>query len=154
MVASVELHASEYQGTWPFSVALLMLRVHRLLVYPSQLQLSSSRPPLPEAQTKMEPLPPRPWGWGRGFVCLFVRVLGRVDRWGGETVRKTKMEPPVSACGLVVEVGRRSQRMHNILASCRISNYRISYRNQLAASSYRISNDQQLQETRSTRMQF
>ena len=32
-----------------------------LLVYPSQLQESSSLPPLPDAQTNMLPFPPRPW---------------------------------------------------------------------------------------------
>ena len=44
----------------PFSVALDTERVQMELVYPSQLQLSWSRPPLPLAHTKMLPFPCRP----------------------------------------------------------------------------------------------
>ena len=74
VVARVEEQASEYlkhnmlssclmfmsilfphQGMSPFSVADETLRVQMEFVYPSQLQLSWSRPPLPEAHTKMEP---------------------------------------------------------------------------------------------------
>ena len=56
----VELQASLYHGISPFSVALDTESVQIELVYPSQLQLSWSRPPLPLAHTKMLPLPPRP----------------------------------------------------------------------------------------------
>lgn len=58
--ARVELQASLYQGTWPCSVALEMDKLYIELVYPSALQLSWSRPPFPEAQTKIDPLPFRP----------------------------------------------------------------------------------------------
>ena len=61
VVARVEEQASEYQGTCPVSVVLLMDRVKMLLVYPSQLHPSPSLPPLPEAQTKMEPRPLLPF---------------------------------------------------------------------------------------------
>ena len=52
--------ASLYQGIRPFSVALDTDRVQMEFVYPSQLQLSWSRPPLPLAHTKMLPRPLRP----------------------------------------------------------------------------------------------
>ena len=40
VVAKVELHASEYHGIRPFSVAEDTDKVQMELVYPSQLQLS------------------------------------------------------------------------------------------------------------------
>ena len=87
VVARVDEHSSRYQGlnlflnihkntcrnpeptgipnnrlnkTYPPCVALDIDRVNIELVYPSQLHESSCRPPLPEAHTKMDPLPFRP----------------------------------------------------------------------------------------------
>ena len=56
-MARVDEHSSRYQGFRPPWVAEEMERVNIELVSPSQLQLSSFRPPLPLAQTKMDPLP-------------------------------------------------------------------------------------------------
>jgi hypothetical protein len=50
-----------FVSTYPPCVALDMDRVNILLVYPSQLQESVWRPPLPDAHTKIEPFPLRPW---------------------------------------------------------------------------------------------
>ena len=58
--ARVDAQYSEYQGDVPCSVAELIDNVKILLVYPSQLQLSSSRPPLPDAHTKILPKRPLP----------------------------------------------------------------------------------------------
>lgn len=61
VVANVELHFSEYHGTKPRSVALDIDNVQIEFVYPSQLQLSWSLPPFPEAHIKMLPFPLRPF---------------------------------------------------------------------------------------------
>lgn len=50
-----------HHGISPFSVALETDKVQTEFVYPSQLQLSWSLPPLPDAQTKMDPFPSLPW---------------------------------------------------------------------------------------------
>lgn len=58
--ANVELQASLYHGALPCSVTLDIDKLYTEFVYPSQLQLSCSLPPLPDAQINIDPFPLRP----------------------------------------------------------------------------------------------
>ena len=51
VLARVDAHGSEYHGTFSRSEVELIEMVYGKLVYPSQLQLSNTLPPFPEAQT-------------------------------------------------------------------------------------------------------
>lgn len=60
VTARIAEHRSPYQGTRPHRLALPIVTVNRLPAYPSQLQLSPTRPPFPLAHTNTEPRPSLP----------------------------------------------------------------------------------------------
>ena len=91
----VELQDSLYQGIRPFSVALDTERVQMELVYPSQLQLSWSRPPFPLAHTKMLPFPFLPFA-----TPLMKALLARLP--GPSTVLPSSSGPQEALGGIEI----------------------------------------------------